>query len=106
MAKERKMICECGGGMKPTNVKWFGVLIPGRKCTLCKEETISSTQSKNLERQVRLRQALQRSRKIVRVGNAMGITLPEELRTIGFKIGKRVKTELLDEQSFKVIVQS
>lgn len=99
------MMCGCGGWMKPETLTWFGVSVQGRKCTKCAEETISSTQSKVLERKMRLSQALKRPRKVVQIGNSMGITIPEELKKIGFKVGKRVKTELIDEHSFKVEIE-
>jgi ArsR family metal-binding transcriptional regulator len=105
MAKERKMICTCGGVMELTTLHWFGFAIPGRKCDKCGEETVSATQSKLIDRRLRLQQVLRRPRKVIQIGNAMGITLPEDLKEIGIKIGKRVRAELIDDHSFKVVVE-
>ncbi len=105
MAKERKMICTCGGWMKPAQLKWLGVALSGRRCVKCGEETISATQSLLLDKKLSLAKALRRKRKILQVGNAIGITIPEELKNIGFRVGRRVRTELVGEKSLKVTVE-
>ncbi len=105
MEKARKMKCECGGYLKQVMVSWDGIKAPGLRCGRCREETVSSRQVGMMLRKARLEHALRRKRKILQVGNAMGITIPEELKNIGFRVGRRVRTELVGDKSLKVTVE-
>ncbi|MBS3138006.1 hypothetical protein J4232_06250 [Candidatus Woesearchaeota archaeon] len=51
----------------------------------------------------RLHDAISSERKITRIGNSMGLILPERLQEFGIKIGKKIRTEVIDDKSFKVV---
>ena len=49
-----------------------------------------------------MHQVIDAERKIIKIGNSMGLTLPDGLRQFGAKIGKKVKIEALTPESFNV----
>lgn len=49
-----------------------------------------------------LHQIIDAKRKIIKIGNSMGLTFPDKLEDFGAKVGKDVKTEALGPKSFKV----
>jgi hypothetical protein len=61
--------------------------------TLTKEQAIAYAALKHMH------EAVDSTRKIIRIGNSLGITLPERL---GTKAGDKVKLSALSEKSFKV----
>ena len=102
MAKKRKIKCDCGGFLveKKTIFEKFetGAMV----CTGCNFTTLTKEQAESYAKLKQLHQIIDSERRIIKIGNSMGLTLPESLKDFGAKIGKKVKTEALDAKSFKV----
>ena len=47
---------------------------------------------------------LEKERKIIRIGNSVGLTLPEKISKYGIKVGDSVRIEAIDEKTFKLSI--
>ena len=104
MANERKITCDCGGVLEEKEVKVDYILTNALVCPRCGFVTLTKEQAKEFRQRLDLHHAVDQERQIIKVGNSMGITLPEKLRTMGIAVGKKVKIEAIDERSFKVVL--
>ncbi len=102
MAKERKIRCDCGGVLHGSKAKFDGFETESMVCPKCGFTTLTKEQAVKFVRLKMLHEIIDDERKIIRVGNSMGITLPEQLKGFGIKIGAKVRTEALSNKSFKV----
>ena len=102
MVKERKIRCDCGNYMQAKNAAFEGFETAAMVCSTCGFTTLTSEQAKKYVRLRQLHQIIDSERKVIKVGNSMGITLPEQLKCFGVKIGAKVRTEALSSKSFKV----
>ena len=105
MAAERKLKCDCGGTLEEKEVTIEHVRTNALVCPKCGFTTLTKEQARVFQKKVELHNALDQEKKIIKVGNSMGITLPEKLRDFGLKVGGKVKLEAIDERSFKVELQ-
>ena len=71
-------------------------------CPKCNFTTLTKEQAEKYAKLKTLHQIIDAERKIIRIGNSMGFTLPDRLQEFGAKIGKKVKTEALTPDSFIV----
>lgn len=71
-------------------------------CPKCGFTTLTKEQAQQYVRLRQLHQIVDNERKIIRIGNSVGFTLPEGLKEFGIKVGKKVRTEALGTNSFKV----
>ncbi len=102
MAKERKIKCDCGEFLVEKRTKFDDLETEAMVCPKCNFITLTKEQ---VERYVKLKQLhkiIDAERKIIKIGNSMGLTLPESLRDFGAKVGKKVSIEALTTRSFKV----
>jgi hypothetical protein len=98
----RKIRCDCGTLMEKKEQEFDGFKTEALVCPKCGFQTFTREQA---ERYVKLRQLhkiIDAERKIIKIGNSMGITLPDSLKDLGVKVGNKVKTEAIGECSFKV----
>ena len=102
MAKERKIRCDCGTLMEARQAHFEGFDTEAMVCSNCGFITLTKEQAVKYARLRQLHQIIDAERKIIRIGNSMGLTLPEGLKDLGVKVGKKVRTEALGENSFKV----
>ena len=102
MAKERKIICDCGGLIQKKLHSFENFQIEAMVCNKCGFTTLTKKQAQNYIKLKQLHKVVDAERKIIKIGNSMGITLPEELHDFGIKVGKKVKIEALSPTSFKV----
>ena len=102
MATERKIRCDCGGYLKPKIAAFDGFRAQAMVCSKCSFTTLTKEQASKYVRMRQLHSIIDAERKVIKVGNSMGITLPEQLKSYGVKIGKKVKTTALDDNSFRV----
>lgn len=102
MANKRKIICDCGGFLEEKISAFDGVKTEAMVCSKCGFVTLTKEQAKKYMKLKQLHQIIDAERKIIKIGNSMGITLPDQLQEFGAAVGKKIKTEALTSNSFKV----
>ena len=102
MAKERKIRCDCGTLLETRQTHFEGFETEALVCPKCDFTTLTKEQAMQYARLKQLHQIIDAERKVIRIGNSMGLTLPDSLRDFGVKVGKKVRTEALGANSFKV----
>lgn len=102
MAKERKIICDCGGILVERIITMGHFETAAMVCPKCGFSTLTKEQAQRYAELKLLHQIVDAERKIIKIGNSMGLTLPDELKQFGAKIGKSVRIEALSNKSFKV----
>ena len=102
MAKERKIKCDCGGFLVEKKTKFDNFETDAMVCPKCSFTTLTKDQAEKYVKLKQLHQIIDAERKIIKIGNSMGLTLPDKLRDFGAKVGKKVKIEALTPYSFKV----
>ncbi len=102
MATERKIVCDCGAAMEAREARFEDFFTEAIVCPSCGFTTLTKEQAQKYARLREFHQAIDAERKIIRIGNSMGLTLPERLKDFGVKVGKKVRTEALGVNSFKV----
>ena len=102
MAKQRKIECDCGEILIEKKTKFGDFETEAMVCPKCSFTTLTKEQAEKYAKLKQLHQIIDAERKIVKIGNSMGFTLPDKLQDFGAKIGRKVKTEAIDSKSFKV----
>ncbi|RJQ21177.1 hypothetical protein C4580_02955 [Candidatus Woesearchaeota archaeon] len=102
MAHERKIKCDCGRTLEEKEVIIERIQTPALVCPNCQFRTLTVEQAKTFQKRLEFHRAIDQQKQIIRIGNSMGITLPEKLKDFGLKIGHKVKLEAIDEKSFRV----
>ena len=102
MAKERKIKCDCGEFLIEKTAKFDHFETEAMVCPKCNFVTLTKEQAENYAKLKQLHQIVDAERKIIKIGNSMGLTLPDRLQDFGARIGKKVKIEALGPKSFKV----
>jgi len=102
MAQERKITCDCGNRLEEKEATISKILTVAMVCPNCGFTTLTKDQAKIFQRRLELHSAVDQEKQIIKIGNSMGITLPEKLRDFGLKVGQKVKLEAINESSFKV----
>ena len=102
MAKERKITCDCGSILKERKILLDHFETEAMVCPNCHFTNLTKEQAETYARLKLFHQLIDAERKIIKVGNSMGITLPEKLQGFGIFIGKKIRTEAITQNSFKV----
>ena len=102
MVKKRKIRCDCGGIFLEEITKFDFFETEAMVCSKCRDVTLDIKQAEKYLKLRRLHRIMDAERKIIKIGNSMGFTLPEELKDFGAKVGKKIKIEALSAKSFKV----
>jgi hypothetical protein len=96
-----KMRCDCKGEFK-TEIKDFeGLQSEALVCQKCGYVTLTMKQAGKLLKLKEMRDFFRKGRKTIRIGNAVGITLPKEF--VG-KEGRPVQITPLDAHTLRVRV--
>lgn len=105
-AKGKNLICECGGRYSEQSRDLQGITCPVMVCGQCDEIMFSMEQSRLYHKLRSIQDELSREhRKISRVGNSMGITLPVKLKELGFEIGRNFNFRILDDHRVMIELQ-
>ena len=102
MANQRKIKCDCGKFLIEKKTKFDHFQTEAMVCPNCNFTTLTKEQAEKYVKLKQLHQIIDAERKIIKIGNSMGFTLPDQLKDYGIKVGKKVKTEALTSDSFKV----
>ena len=106
MAKERKIKCDCGEFLIDRKAKFDDFETEAMVCPNCNFTTLTREQAEKYAKLKQMHQIIDAERKIIKIGNSMGLTLPDRLQDFGAKVGKKVKIEALSPKSFKVELMS
>lgn len=102
MAKQRKLRCDCGGFLAEQKTVFGSFETDAMACPKCSFTTLTKEQAERYARLKQLHSIIDSERRIIKIGNSMGLTLPDKLQEFGAKVGKKVRTEALGPNSFKV----
>lgn len=102
MAKERKIKCDCGNFLEKTLTKLDHIETEAMVCPQCHFTTLTKEQAEKYVLLKQFHQIVDGERKIIKIGNSMGVTLPEQLRSFGMKEGTKIRIEALSTTSFKI----
>ena|SRR3989344_556314 len=102
MAQTRKLTCDCGKTLAEQQVSIDGISVKALVCPACHFTTLTKEQAVEFRKSLDMHHSIDQERRVIKVGNSMGITLPEKLKNFGITVGKKVKIEAIDEHSFKV----
>jgi hypothetical protein len=102
MAKEGKLICNCGGYFEDKQHNFDSFATEAAVCNKCGHVTLSREQAEEYIKLKRMHQCVDSERKVIRIGNSFGLTLPEQLKEFGTKVGDKVKITALSSNSFKI----
>lgn len=95
--RRKGLICRCGGTINVQKAFIEGFLINANVCEKCGDTGLPLDTAKELLRLREEARKIKTTRKILRIGNSIGVTLPQEAEGIGFKEGQKVEIELLGE---------
>ena len=99
---KRSFRCNCGGKIEESRTLVEGFLIDAMVCNKCGEVTLSPDSAKQLLRLRAEAERIDSERKIVRIGNSIGVTLPPEAETIGFREGTSVDIHLIADSQIVI----
>lgn len=99
MGKKRKIICDCGNILEEKTADFEDIKTKAMVCPNCDYTTLTRSQAEDYIRLKELHDIIDSERNIIKVGNSMGLTLPEKMKTLGLKPGKKIKLEALSPNS-------
>ncbi len=105
MEAERKlrMRCDCGSFFEEGIIK-KKFEYPIMVCPKCNHRVFTVSQAKQYVRLERLYEMLKRKRKVIRIGNALGVTLPKVVDEFGIKEGMFVSFQAMGKKALKLVV--
>ena len=99
---KRTFKCNCGGKIEESKTILEGFLVDSLVCSKCADITLTPGSAKELLRLREESEKINSERKVVRIGNSIGITLPPEAENIGFKEGTEVDVQLIGEHQIAI----
>jgi len=102
MAKQRKIRCDCGGILVAKSTNLGHIETDAMICEQCHFTTLTKEQAEKYVKLKQLHDIIDSERKIIKIGNSMGLTFPDKMKEFGLAIGKKVRTEALSSKAFKV----
>ena len=103
---KNKLQCKCGGTIDRKETFVEGFLITANVCSKCGEIGLSLESAKELLRLQEEAKNIDSERKIVRIGNSIGITLPCSSEQVGFREGGLADIRLLRDGEIAVRVKA
>ena len=92
MEKKRetlKIRCDCGGTLETRPQAFDGFTVEALVCPKCGFIALTKDQAKYLMELRRMKEAIGGERKVIRIGNTVGITFPPILVHLGQKVNIR-----------------
>lgn len=94
--------CTCGGKIKESKAVVEGFVIDALVCEKCAAVTLTPDIAKQLLRLRAQAEKIQSERRVVRIGNSIGVTLPPEAEAIGFTEGRVVEMQVTGNQQISI----
>ena len=101
MESKRKIRCSCRGIFEEERIVMEGIISSALVCSRCGRVTFTKEQAVEYAEKKETHRVIDSNRKVIRIGNSLGITLPEKL---GLKVGRKVRIEAADKKRFVVIM--
>jgi len=89
--------CECGGRVGTSETLVEGFVLPANVCEHCGEVGLPLESAKRLLRLREEARRIESRRKVLRIGNSIGITLPAGPNGLDLKEGETVEVRLIGE---------
>ncbi len=102
MAKSRKITCDCGKVLVEKKVLFDHFETEAMVCPQGHFTTLTKEQAENYVKLKQLHAAIDAERKVIKIGNSMGVTFPEQLQELGVHVGSKVRLEALSANTFKI----
>ena len=99
---KNKLRCRCDGTIERKKTFVEGFLLTADVCSKCGELGLPLESAKELLRLREEAKSIDSRRKIVRIGNSIGITLPHHSEKVGFKEGELVNIRLIGDGEIAV----
>ncbi|MBI2529721.1 MAG: hypothetical protein HYW05_01075 [Candidatus Diapherotrites archaeon] len=99
-----KVKCNCGGEFREQTVEFEGFDVKGLKCSKCGELTFTPEQFRKILALKELAKEVNSTRKVVKIGNSLGITLPKAINALGLKVGSKIALRLEDRKRLQLVV--
>ena len=103
MEKERTLTCDCGKILVSTQKEFNVLFCEAMVCPACGFTTLTKEQAERLLRLKEFESILSQERKVIKIGNSMGLTLPDRLKEVGIHIGQKVKIEPVSDHSLNLV---
>ena len=101
----KKIKCSCNGTFEEETVPFEGFQVEALKCNKCDEITFTPEQFKKVLALKELAKEINSKRKVVKIGNSIGVLLPKAVEKIGIKKGKRVDIRLGNKKEIKITAE-
>ncbi len=99
---KRNFKCNCGGRIEESKTLLEGFLVDALICDKCSEITLTPESAKELLKLKEESEKINSIRKVVKIGNSIGVTLPPEAEEIGFKEGTVIDVHLIGEHQIVI----
>jgi len=96
--------CDCGGAFTEQLYEFEGVKSEALVCDTCGYVTLTLKQAERLGKLKELQAILKQDRKLIKIGNSIGLTLPERLQEYGIKAGDRAQIKPIGERTFEISI--
>ena len=101
-----KLQCRCGGTIDRKETLVEGFLLTADVCGKCGEIGLPLESAKELLRLQEEAKKIDSKRKIVKIGNSIGITLPHSSEKVGFRAGELAEIRLIGDGEIAVRVKA
>ncbi|MBI2574729.1 hypothetical protein HYV82_02480 [Candidatus Woesearchaeota archaeon] len=103
MAKRWKVKCDCGSYFEEKDTEVEGIPAKCMMCPNCSHKTFTIDQAKEILKLMKLKELVKSKKKIIRIGNSKGITLPQGLNA---NVGDVAVMEVVSPDSFLIKIRS
>jgi len=97
-----KIKCGCGGTFKEKTVEFEGFDVKALKCSKCNEITFSPEQFKKVLALKELAKEINSTRKVIKIGNSIGITFPPATKELGLSTKSKVNLRLGNKKTLEL----
>ncbi len=105
MEKERTIVCDCGETLVSAQKEFDGLICKAMVCPGCEFTTLTKEQAEWLLRLKKLKSILSKERKVIKIGNSIGLTLPDKIKEMGVYIGQKVKINPVSNHSLSLVFE-
>lgn len=105
--RERPTIrCDCGHIFEEREVSIAGFSTPAMVCPACGFVTLTLEQAKRLQMLQRLQELIGVEREITKIGDSLGILLPQGIAEFGVQEGQKVKVDLSNGRRVEIEIET
>lgn len=100
--KTEKKCIECNGLMELIQIEEKDVPCNAFRCKKCGHTVVTIEQMREYNRLKEFASAVPEKRKIVKIGNSLGFTLPVSLKKFGINEGKEIEVKVIDAHNLAI----